>query len=170
MCISSPVLRLSLLMDWSKCSPGALQLLVVLYYSRSSALRRCRFFFFLLSHGGATTGALDEMAPLQWDSLASRCDVSPRITASGTSGYLFAKVWIIYQILFTGSCLLRHYAVDTTPPLSGAVQTQEPPTRLRTDNTARILPVFSITLHSSLQLSNYVWWHCPVQGALAVAR
>ena len=64
---------------------------------------------------------------------------------------------IIYQILFTGSSLLRHYAVGTTPPLSGAVQTKEPPTRLRTDNTARIIPVFSVTLHSSLQSPNYAW-------------
>lgn len=42
--------------------------------------------FLLPSHGEAATDALDEAATVQSDSLASRCEVSLRITASGTGG------------------------------------------------------------------------------------
>lgn len=59
-----------------------MQLPVVLYCGRGRALRHCSFL--LLSRGGATPDALDEMALLHSDSLASRCEMSPYITASGT--------------------------------------------------------------------------------------
>lgn len=151
-------------MDWWKCSPGALQLLVALYCSRSSAFR-CGFL--LLSHGGAATDALDEMALLQADSLANRCEVSPYITASGTGEPLFARVWIKYQILFTGSSLCRHKAVGASSPRSCARLTLEPPTRPRTDNDAGALRVSFITLRSSLQLTEYTWWHGPRKDTMA---
>lgn len=64
-----------------------MQLLVVLYCSRGLALRRCSFFSYPTV--GKTTDALDETALLQSDSLASRCELSPYITASGTGRHLF---------------------------------------------------------------------------------
>ena len=103
--------HLSLLMDWWKCSPGALQLLVAVCCGRSLAFRCC---FRLLSHCGTATDALDEMALLQVDSLADRCEVSPYIAASGTGEPLFASVWIKYQILSMASSLRQHREVGAS--------------------------------------------------------
>lgn len=109
--ISSHTPSLCLLMDLSKCSPGALQLPVVLHRGGSSALRRCRFSF--VSRSGATKDALDEVDLSQSHSLAGRWEVSPRTTTSGT--------WWTPFFLFTGFWLFGYYAAGRRLPLSGPV-------------------------------------------------